>query len=128
MAIGQADADDALGLRALFERLDMLSMLEPDWDSYGGAPPTARAIGLASRMIVESVASVREGPTAVMPLPNGGLQLIWEHGQDELQVDVGPGGCLGYLAVHRGDGAPEMTEVDDVSFSEALTLIEKLAH
>ena len=126
MAIGQTDAGDALGLRALFERLDVLSMLEADWDSYGGLPPTARAIGLASRVIVEAVAHAGEPPAAVMPLPDGGLQLIWDHGQDELQVDVGPAGGLGYLAVHLGDGDPVMSEADDLSLTEALALIEKL--
>jgi hypothetical protein len=128
VSIGQSDTDDIAGLRAAFERLDELSALEPDWDSYGGLPPTARAIGLASRMIVESAAQTGGAPADVMPLPAGGLQLVWEHDPDELQVDVGPDGALGYLLIRRGDGAPSMSEADDISFADALTLVAQISH
>src|SRR4051812_42777406 len=98
-------------------------MLESDWDSYGGLLPTARAVGLASRVIVESVADAGEPPSAVMPLPDGGLQLIWEHGSDELQIDVGSAGALGFLTIHRDGDEPGMTEGDIVSLSDALAQV-----
>src|SRR5690348_7087833 len=108
VSVGQADTGDIAGLRASFERLDALSKLERDWDSYDGLPPTARAIGLASRVIVESATNAGGAPSDVMPLPAGGLQLIWEHQHDELQIDIGPDGALGYLMIHRGSDAPQM--------------------
>lgn len=126
MSIGQSDTDDIAGLRASFVRLDALSTLEPDWDSYGGRPPTARAIGLASRVIVESVAQTGGAPSDVMPLSAGGLQLIWEHGPDELQIDVGPDGVLGYLVIRRGDDAAGTAEADDISLTDALALVAQL--
>jgi hypothetical protein len=126
VTVDRIDASDAPALRALFGRLDELSALEEDWDSYGGLPPTARAIGAASRLIVEAITNSGDAPSAVMPFPNGGLQVIWERGRDELQVDVGPDGCLGYLSVHRGDGEPAMAEADDVSLAEILTLVQQL--
>jgi hypothetical protein len=127
VSVGQTDTGDIAGLRASFERLDALSKLEPDWDSYGGLPPTARAIGLVSRVIVESAATAGETPTDVMPLPAGGLQLIWEHEPDELQIDVGPDGTLGYLLIERGRATPQMHEADDISLADARAMVAKLA-
>lgn len=126
MTVDRVETSDAPGLRALFGRLDELSALEEDWDSYGGRPPTARAIGAASRLIVEATTRTGDVPSAVMPFPNGGLQVIWERGQDELQVDVGLDGGFGYLAIHRGDGVPVMTEADDISLADVLTLVQQL--
>ena len=61
-----------------------------------------------------------------MPFPNGGLQVIWDRGKDQLQIDVGPDGSLGYLAVHRGDGEPAMTEADGILLADVLALIQQL--
>ena len=126
MTVDRAGTSDAPSLLALFGRLDELSALQEDWDSYGALPPTARAIGVASRLIVEATAHVGDVPSAVMPFPNGGLQVIWERGRDELQVDVGPDGSFGYLTVHRGDGEPAMTEADGLSLSDILALVQQL--
>lgn len=41
MTVNRIDAADLPGLRALFGRLDELSGLQDDWDSYDGLPPTA---------------------------------------------------------------------------------------
>jgi hypothetical protein len=126
VTVNRADTSDAPGLRALFARLDELSGLQQDWDSYGGLPPTARAIGAASRLIVEASTQAEDLPSAVMPFPDGGLQVIWEHAQDELQIDVGPVGSLGYLAIHRGEGTPLMTEGDGISLADALVMVAQL--
>jgi hypothetical protein len=126
VTVDRADISDAPGLRALIGRLDELSALSDDWDSYGGLPPTARSIGAASRLIVEATTHAGETPSAVMPFPNGGLQVIWERGQDELQVDVGRDGGLGYLAIHRGSSEPELTESDSISLADVLVLVEHL--
>ena len=126
MTVDRADTGDLPGFRALFGRLDELSALEEDWDSYGGHPPTARAIGAASRLIVESTTHTGDIPSAVMPFPSGGLQVIWERGQDELQVDVGPDGGFGYLSVRRGGGEPTMAEGDGLSLADVLALVHQL--
>lgn len=126
MTVNRVDTSDVPSLRALFGRLDELSALEDDWDSYGGRSPTARAIGVASRLIVEATTQVGDVPSAVMPFPNGGLQVIWERGRDELQVDVGPDGGLGYLTIHRGDGKPAMEEADGATLAGILALVQQL--
>jgi hypothetical protein len=124
----QVDTRDVPVLRALFGRLDELSALSEDWDSYGGLPPTARAVGATSRLIVEATTHTGNAPSAVMPFPNGGIQVIWERGHDELQVDVGPDGGLGYLAIHRKDGQADMAEADNVSLADVLALVEQAPH
>jgi hypothetical protein len=126
VTVDRAAASDAPGLRALFERLDELSALRQDWDSYGGLPPTARAIGAASRLIVEATTRGDEVPAEVMPFPDGGLHVIWEQGQTELQIDVGPSGTLGYLVIHQTDGSRTMTEGEGISLAEALALVAQL--
>ena len=125
MTVDRVDASDAPSLRSLFGRLDELSALQEDWDGYGGLPPTARAIGAASRLIVEATTRTGHVPSAVMPFPNGGLQVIWERGHDELQVDVGPNGGFGYLTVHRGGSEPAMDEADDISLAEIQALVRR---
>jgi len=127
LTIHRADTSDVAGLRALALRLDELSVLEEDWDSYGGLPPTARAVAAASRLMIEAVAVTGEVPDAVMPFPNGGLQVIWERGAHELQVDVGPDGCLGYLEIQRGAGDPDMREADRVSLIDIVARVDQLA-
>jgi hypothetical protein len=126
MTVDRAGTSDAPGLRTLFARLDDLSALQQDWDSYGGLPPTARAIGAASHLIVEAASHASDVASEVMPFPDGGLQVIWEHGPDELQIDVGPMGDLGYLCIRRGDGAPLMTEGEGISLADALALVAQL--
>jgi hypothetical protein len=127
MTIDQADLSDVTGLRTLSIRLDELAALEADWDSYGGLPPTARAIAAASRLMIEAVACTRQIPSDIVPFPNGGLQVVWERDLDELQIDVGPDGAFGYLAIHRGEGPPSMHEADDLSLTDAVTLVSQLA-
>jgi hypothetical protein len=123
MTVDRIDPAATPGIRALFGRLDELSSLEDDWDSYGGRPPTARAMGAASHLIVEATTHVGKVPSDVMPFPNGGLQVIWELSEREIQVDVGPDGSLGYLTVDRGGGRPEMTESSCASLSDVLALV-----
>ena len=65
-------------------------------------------------------------PSTLLPFPNGGVQAIWERGDDELQVDVGPDGMLGYLSIRRGAGPPTMAEREGVSLVEILDLIDRV--
>lgn len=127
LTIHRADTSDAAGLRALAVRLDELSVLEADWDSYGALPPTARAIASSSRLMIEAVAGSGEVPDAVMPFPNGGLQVIWERSGHELQVDVGPDGALGYLSVERVSGETRMREAEQVPLVDILLLVSQLS-
>jgi hypothetical protein len=124
VTIHRADTSDAAGLRALALRLDELSVLEADCDSYGAFPPTARAVAAASRLMIEAVTVTGELPDAVMPFPSGGLQVIWKRGAHELQVNVGPDGCLGNLEIQRDPGEPEMREAESVSLIDIVARVD----
>lgn len=62
------------------ERIKKLASLEPDWDGYGGVPPTEEAVKATAELLLESHKLTRgllESPF-IAPLPEGGLELEWE--------------------------------------------------
>jgi hypothetical protein len=108
-------------------RLAEVARLEEDRDSYGGLPPTPAAIRAARRLLLQNGSIPRQGvdPDAVFPFPNGGVQLVWERNADELQVDVGPSGDIGYLWVRRAGGARESSEAELATDEAILTLVDQ---
>ena len=124
-------AGETLGEPSVLRRLAELSRLEEDWDSYGGLPPTPEALRAAKRLLTRILP--RNGlvpgrgadPGAVLPFPNGGVQIVWERNADELQVDVGPTGDLGYLWIRRAGGERESVEAEPVTDEAILTLIDQ---
>lgn len=113
---------------ATSQRLAELSHLDVDWDTYGGLPPTPTAIEAARQLLALAASATSMNghamtPDAVLPFPNGGVQLIWERGADELQVDIGPTGDLGYLLVSRTGDRREATEAEAIPLDEILALV-----
>ena len=71
------------------ERLEILRKLPPDWDSYGGLPPTAEAIKTAEEFLTVI------GIPFIAPLPNGGLTFEWNLPSGEtVLVDILPSGSI----------------------------------
>lgn len=114
------------------ERLNQLTKLGPNWDSYGASPVSEVAILRSNRLLEEFLlsfadlvgASVR--PYAVAPLSNGGVQLEWRGPTGFLEVEVGSEGDLGYLlAIGTGDGRT-LQEGDDVTSAEILQLAARI--
>jgi hypothetical protein len=110
------------------ERVRQLALLEHDWDSYGGDPPTPIAIGAAER-VVEIVAqrigqstSRRTEPRVIVARGDGGIIMEWDSPKAALEIHVEPGGRLGYLLDETADGESRYTERDEASWAE----IEKL--
>src|SRR3954447_19079229 len=77
------------------DQLNALAHLEPDWDSYGAAPISPKAITQA-RALIERVASKaarlgREAhPYYIGPTPIGGIQVEWRGNGRESQIEVRP--------------------------------------
>ena len=124
-----AEANLGPALQPTFDRLKELADLPPDWDSYGGLPPSPAAIAMARRVaegVVGALARVgREDavPGAVSPLADGGVQLAW-HGAGRLvEIDIDPGGRLGYLHREGAGVDARYEEGDDVSWSEMIGLV-----
>ena len=84
----------------LMERLNSFLALKDDWDSYGSFPITSAAVGDTAFFIDEAKSEI-EGD--VGPLPNGGIDIEWEIGEDSLLVEISPDGTIVAWAM-RKDG------------------------
>jgi hypothetical protein len=117
-------------LRPVFDRLAEIAQLNEDWDTYGGAPPTAIAVGAVGQLIIAVAENLVNGaaeeavPYSVMPIPNGGVQVAWHRASDELQIDIGPGGEFGYLRIEYEGGERRASEADGITFTDTIEAIE----
>ena len=61
-------------------RIRKLVRLEPDWDGFGGRPPTEEAMKAAADLLIEThkLAQDMIGKPFISPLPEGGLDIEWE--------------------------------------------------
>ena len=99
------------------ERIRKLTNLEPDWDGYGGSPPTEEAVKATAELLLEThklIQGLPEGPF-IAPLPEGGLELEWELDSGaELMLVIPPTGTdVRYLL-------DEPTSSGDINESEGL--------
>ena len=124
--------EPAVSLEPVIQRFEEIASLGPDWDSYGAAVPSARALATARHLagaVAESFApraGERALPATVLPLADGGLQLEWLVPGGVLEVDVDPEGRLGYLLEHRIDNRMGIDEADDTSWHGILGLLDNL--
>lgn len=92
-------------------------LLPENWDSYGGHAPRREAAATA----IEIIASiVQEDPPRprVVPLGTGGIQLEWENGQRELEVECAPDGSIEALKIEgdaEGESYVSCTSTDVIS-------------
>jgi hypothetical protein len=116
-------------LREVEERLAELAEFGPDWDSYGGDPPTAQAIAGARSLLTRVVEaygaeySAVMRPFAIAPIADGGVLVEWRAPGRLLSVLVGPEGSLGFLAAEGEPGARQYQKADDVSGEAILELV-----
>jgi hypothetical protein len=100
--------------------------LPPDWDSYGGDPPSEVARSEAVRWVgvVADLFGSRAGaevvPYSVAPLADGGVQLEWRGRKGIVELEVGPEGELAYLFLANGETETSAEEADDASWSDVL--------
>ena len=114
-------------LQPTLERLSELAKLPPDWDADGSPPPSSIAIAEACRLLVAVYEAA--APTAAQsvlpfhlaPVPGGGVLLEWRGANEEIEVDVGVDGGIGYL-LSRG-GKPPFDERDSVPWADAVQRI-----
>jgi hypothetical protein len=112
-------ASDALIQEAVNE-VRSFSELAPNWDSYGGEPPTPQAMTAAEALLVTTQrvlgGSVGEHiePEYVAPRADGGVQIEWAARSVKVAVEVSATGSLGYLFVDKRSGVREPTEQHDV--------------
>ncbi len=111
------------------DQLDDIAKLEPDWDSYGGVPPSPLAIAIASnllRIVHETfgrLAYEQSQPQVVAPRADGGIQIEWGTRPVEIAVHADPSGVLGYLYIDQQGDVPKYEEVQSASWNKILQLI-----
>jgi len=112
------------GERAM-ERLAELARLERDWDSYGGYPPSPRAVSMAKAMVERMAGRFDEAgiPREIMPTADGGIQLEWRGTVDELALNAAPDGTWSYLLIGHGPEGRTFEEAYGLPEADALALI-----
>ncbi len=94
-------------------RMASYRKLGPNWDSYGAERISEKAIQISGDLLtrIQSEWSIRLGesmkPYFVAPVANGGIQLEWRGDYSEIEVEIGPGGDLGYLLVKGNEPGKE---------------------
>ncbi len=87
--IGRETASSVWFQKAVRDLVDLLNM-GPNWNGYGEKvihPASAkRLVNLLDRMPYQGP------PVAIVPLPNGGLQLEWHRGPKSVEVEIPPAG------------------------------------
>jgi hypothetical protein len=126
------DREIAPRLEATLRRIAQFADLRPDWDSYGGDPPSPRARTEAGQWveIVADLFGARAGdaavPYSVAPLADGGVQLEWRGRSGVVELEVGPEGELGYLFLAGAEGGAPAEEGDDASWSDVLRALSRV--
>jgi hypothetical protein len=97
------------------KRLQEILSLPKDWDSYGSSPPTQEAVNTAMKLMTGIDIDYFVAPH-VVPVSGGGLQLEWEAGTRELELEVLNDGSVEYLKSERGDPIEEecIHDLDEV--------------
>lgn len=111
------------------DRLDVIRKLEPDWDSYGGNPPSTLAITVASNLL-QTVHKLfgwldyeQSQPQVIAPRADGGIQIEWGTRPIEIAVHADPSGILGYLYIDRQGDTPKYEEAQSASQEKILQLV-----
>jgi hypothetical protein len=92
-------------LSVTIKKIDALSSLERNWDSYGADPVDNGSIERA-RELVEYLACVRniDAPT-VTATPEGNVALCWDEGNWSLDASVDSSGLVAYVFLDEQDSA-----------------------
>jgi hypothetical protein len=89
-------------LREPMQRLEHLTQLEPNWDSYGGRAIEPLAIYRAIEVLVAVLDSNANTP-AIVPTSEGGVQLEWHPPAADLEITIHSDGTVGaYLETEGG--------------------------
>lgn len=119
-------------IRPTLDQLAELATLNDDWDSYGGAPPTAQALNAAHAFLLTLQAlfigqpQINVHPNLVAPLADGGVHLKWSSSVAEIEVEFGPTGTLSYLFVEHPGTEETYVEEDDAPWEKVLALVAKI--
>lgn len=114
--------------REIERTLAALGNLGPDWDSYGGDPPTDETIARA-RLFIDALLNMRPRlgkriePTSLSPLATGGIDIEWRRPEHLVSVEVASDGTWGFL-VRSGTGKDaRYTEESNLSMEAVIARV-----
>jgi hypothetical protein len=81
------------------EELNLLRQLPPRWDGHRASQVTRDAVESAVQVLARVMSDVL-APPQFFPLPNGGLQMEWHAGGDDIEIEVDPSGAAFVLATN----------------------------
>lgn len=107
-------------LYPVLDRLQRLSKLTEGWDSYGGHAPTDKSLFTALAVIANVLQYESQAPL-IFPLSEGGVQLEWHRGGEELEIRTSAGGMISAFRFDEDAGRGE--EIDELTLSDLPRLL-----
>jgi hypothetical protein len=99
-AVGVSNTNLPRDIADALERLEEISSLGRDWDSYNSESPSRLAISTARSFIVALNRRNKAAPFFIGPIPDGGIQMEWQGTGGDLEVEIMPAGdSLNYLRI-----------------------------
>lgn len=80
--------------KRLDSRLDELTSLTGNWDGEGAQSVDRAALRLAGAVITQALRAGLPEPE-IFPVPDGGVQIEWQAGPVELELEIEAGGRVG---------------------------------
>lgn len=99
--------------QTVIEKLERLTTLEEDWDSYGAAPVSSDSIRVAIE-IAGYISRIENVPEpAVGAAPNGHVGFSWDGGPWSLDAEILPEGRIKYVYLDDRESTRERDRVTD---------------
>jgi hypothetical protein len=118
-------------LESSFRRIGALLQLKSGWDSYGAEPISPVAANKAKDLLTSISAPLldfypRILPYAIVPMPNGGVQLEWKGAARDLEVEVAPDGKLSFLLAEGHGKHRHFREQEGAKVTDILRLVRQV--
>jgi hypothetical protein len=114
--------EENLWSRAAQKKLEELSKLPENWNSYGSQPIQPDAIEVTAKLLSDLVKLKMPEPQ-IFPVSGGGIQLEWENSKCELEIEILPNKSVEYLIVDE-DGMMHEGQVPQYNLIEIACLTE----
>jgi hypothetical protein len=106
----QSSAETLNTADALFARIDSLTQLPSNWDTYGAAAPSA-----VTALWAKSATGLADGigltPIAIVPSPENGIGIAFRRGQRYGDIEIFNSGEI-LAVISDGSGKPNVWEVE----------------
>jgi len=110
LVIVRVGADPTGWVGRAIVKLNQLSELKDDWDSYGAKPIERNAVLMALHLI-RVIHNPQIPEPTIVPLTNGGTQFEWHTAQKDLEVSLSPNGQASIYFEQAGN-PPTISEGD----------------